>query len=543
MILPFILLSTAGQEYFKIIKLAKKNQHNLSEIFFMKNKFIQLSISVLISAASVSSNAQSWSLTGNRGTNVSTNFIGTKDSKALVLRTNNIERMRINSNGKIGIGTTTPDASLSIANSSLTSLSSPGAFIIGTQAATNLAFDYHQVQARFNGQGGTLFLNQLAGPVWLGNNGSGFPALWTNADGKVGIGTNYALASGYALTVEPLNFGNGIYINDPGNGYSLYTVKTGNYGAAVHVQAPYTYTAAIEAFTHDAQRAIYGEDSLNGNGVEGHSYGGYAVVGVSAVNVGVLGIAPSYAGYFDGDVYASGIYSSSDEKLKHNIIDFSGAMEIIDQLHPKHYEYRHDGNYKLMNLPTGDHYGLIAQDVEKILPDMVKDTKFETRLAMSHTANEEIKNAEAINFKALNYTELIPVIIKGMQELEESNNTEVAELGSEIADLKSQIECIKATLNTHQSGINNSSACLFQNIPNPFSKNTVIKCYIPASSNKAQLEVYGVNGKLLKTFSLNNSRANEITIDANTLSSGEYIYSLVIDGKKIDSKNMVLTRQ
>jgi len=43
-------------------------------------------------------------------------------------------------------------------------------------------------------------------------------------------------------------------------------------------------------------------------------------------------------------------------------------MEIINQLHPKHYEYRHDSHYQLVNLPKGEHYGLIAQDVEKILP-------------------------------------------------------------------------------------------------------------------------------------------------------------------------------
>jgi hypothetical protein len=392
--------------------VAKK--FNAPKTLFMRNSISQFSLPALILIATISANAQ----------------------------------------GKVGIGTTAPDALLTVANSSLASLSSTGAFLIGTQASTNLSFDYHQIQARFNGQGGTLFLNQLAGPVWLGNNGSGFPALWTNADGKVGIGTNFALANGYALTVDPLHFGNGIYVNDPGNGYSLYTIKTGNYGAAVHVQAPYTYTAAIEAFTHDAQRAIYGEDSLNGNGVEGHSYGGYAVVGVSAVNVGILGIAPSYAGYFDGNVYASGVYSGSDEKLKQNINDLSGGMAIINQLHPKNYEFRHDGDYKLMNFPTGEHYGLIAQDVEKVLPNLVKDTKFETKDAMPHASPGEKQNASTVNFKALNYTELIPIIIKGMQELDASKNNEIAELKSDIANLKSELDQIKKSLNLSPSPIN-----------------------------------------------------------------------------------------
>jgi len=56
-------------------------------------------------------NAQSnWSLTGNSGTNPGTgwnngvvNFLGTTDSQDLVFKTNNLERMRIDSNGRIGI--------------------------------------------------------------------------------------------------------------------------------------------------------------------------------------------------------------------------------------------------------------------------------------------------------------------------------------------------------------------------------------------------------------------------------------------------------
>ena len=505
----------------------------------MKNIFLRLSTALFPALLTFSLHAQSWSLTGNGNIKPSTNFLGTTNNKAVIFRANNIERMRINSNGKVGIGTKTPDALLTIANSSLASLSSPGAFIIGMQAATNLAFDYHGMQARYNGQGGTLFLNQLAGPVWVGSNGKGFPALWTNADGRVGIATNYALAAGYALTVEPSLAGNGIYINDPGNGYSLYTIKTGNYGAAIHVQAPYTYIAAIEAFTHNAQRAIYGEDSLNGNGVEGRSYGGNAVVGVSAVNVGILGIAPTYAGYFDGDVYASGVYSGSDQKLKQNISDLSNAMAIIDQLHPRHYEYRHDNDYKWLNLPNGEHYGLIAQDVEKILPALVKDTKFETRLAKGDTSN-----SATVSFKALNYTELIPVIIKGMQEQQQTINS-LQEVNKkqqqQIDELRQMIHASIANKAANSSSVVSTSASLLQNAPNPFSQNTVISCYVPSSAKQAQLIINNADGRILKSYSLVKGR-NTITINANTLAAGEYMYSLLIDGKEIDSRRMTLTK-
>lgn len=60
---------------------------------------------LLLIGASTYCSAQNWSLTGNAGTAPATNFLGTTDAKPLVLRTNNKERLRITTDGKIGIGT------------------------------------------------------------------------------------------------------------------------------------------------------------------------------------------------------------------------------------------------------------------------------------------------------------------------------------------------------------------------------------------------------------------------------------------------------
>ncbi|MFM2037912.1 MAG: hypothetical protein RL432_851, partial [Bacteroidota bacterium] len=56
-----------------------------------------------------------WSLTGNAGTNPTTNFIGTTDAQDWVVRTNNIERARIMSNGNVGIGLNSPATKLQVA--------------------------------------------------------------------------------------------------------------------------------------------------------------------------------------------------------------------------------------------------------------------------------------------------------------------------------------------------------------------------------------------------------------------------------------------
>jgi hypothetical protein len=57
-----------------------------------------------------------WGLYGNSGTSPLTNFLGTIDSTDLVIKSFNIERMRVKANGRVGIGTTNPLADFHVNN-------------------------------------------------------------------------------------------------------------------------------------------------------------------------------------------------------------------------------------------------------------------------------------------------------------------------------------------------------------------------------------------------------------------------------------------
>ena len=51
--------------------------------------------------------ANNWTLTGNSGSSPATNFIGTTDAEAFVMRTGDVERARIHASGQVSINTTT----------------------------------------------------------------------------------------------------------------------------------------------------------------------------------------------------------------------------------------------------------------------------------------------------------------------------------------------------------------------------------------------------------------------------------------------------
>ena len=78
-------------------------------------KFTKLAFIACFCLFSARVSAQ-WSLTGNNNINAATNFVGTLNSADLVFRTNNVERMRINTLGNVGIGTS-PSRNLHIRSS------------------------------------------------------------------------------------------------------------------------------------------------------------------------------------------------------------------------------------------------------------------------------------------------------------------------------------------------------------------------------------------------------------------------------------------
>jgi len=97
----------------------------------------------------------------------------------------------------------------------------------------------------------------------------------------------------------------------------------------------------------------------------------------------------SWAGYFNGDVFSAGTYQGSDERLKTDIKDALYGLSQLGKLRSVTFRWK-----KGSTRPT--QLGLIAQEVQKVIPEIVRTDGTTGMLAV-------------------NYTSLIPVTIKAVQ--------------------------------------------------------------------------------------------------------------------------------
>ncbi len=190
-------------------------------------------------------------------------------------------------------------------------------------------------------------------------------------------------------------------------------------------------------------------------------------------------------------------------------------------------EARRDREIKDEKQNEKEHIGFIAQELMEILPEVVY--------------YDEINDKYGIR-----YTALIPFIIEGMKEQQEIINAQsmkIKELQQiiENPDIKSN-ELKSASTSTDDSDTDYlNNAFLYQNSPNPFSLDTEIKYYIPKNAGESVLHVFNLQGNLMMSKNIPGKEHGAVTIHGSQLSPGMYIYSLVIDGQKIDTRRMILT--
>lgn len=351
---------------------------------------------------------EAWQTNGNAGTVNGTNFLGTTDNVSVDFRTNNTIRATLMNTGEfrmVGAGTAaspiyawTGDPNTGIYNIAADNLG------ITTAGVERVRFT--TTSAVFNEQGNNydfriesdLLANAFVVDAALNNIGlnTGAPAnqvhfesdgrtgwitLWNNtsANGALKQVYNNSTTNGSRVLMGVTNYNASAFVASAVMGLSLNTTTTGVGGVGVTGSA----------------------NNESGNAVEGTLFFAGAYTG--------------WAGYFNADVFSGGTYFGSDRRLKRDIKPINNALDLINRIDPVSYYYDTDKYPGIGFDENRLSYGFIAQDIEKIIPEMVKDKNLVLNANTEKTI-ESMDTRETGTFKVVNYSLMIPILTQAIKE-------------------------------------------------------------------------------------------------------------------------------
>lgn len=207
----------------------------------------------------------------------------------------------------------------------------------------------------------------------------------------------------------------------------------------------------------------------------------------------------------------------SDERLKTNIVSLEGSLEKVMRLRGVQYTWMENISVKsgdqsfpiTEGLPKGPQIGFIAQEVEKVLPEVVKET--------------------SMGYKALEYHTLTALLVSAMQEQQEK----IEELSNRLREISQQ---------QSNGSSANEEVRLGQNYPNPFNTRTVIEYDLPEKYKKAELYVTTLQGEKISAIPLEAGMQKKVEISSEQMKSGIYLYSLVSEGMVLTSRQFVIAK-
>lgn len=137
----------------------------------------------------------------------------------------------------------------------------------------------------------------------------------------------------------------------------------------------------------------------------GTTEGGVLHDNTLAVRTGQVGIGtgtPLQTLDVRGTIGNGGTVYHSDRRWKQGIKKLEGSLNRVLHLQGVHYTWKQE-EYPEMNFPDGEQIGLIAQEVEKIVPEVV--------------------NESANGYKSIDYAKLVTVLIESVKEQQEQIET------------------------------------------------------------------------------------------------------------------------
>lgn len=254
-----------------------------------------------------------WALTGNSGTAIATNFLGTTDAVDLAIRTNNTERMRVLSGGNVLINTTTFTNADNLFEVRAT-VANNDAISAYTSGNSGFAVDAYSTAGNGIGVRGNSVANGVGVRGINTANGMGVWGENTGVGNGIGVYGSSSSATGKGLYGDNFSTGWGVYGYAQGAGYGVqgYTTDPGGIGVYGNNGAPSNVLSigvsgevtnlgkGVYGIAGDGD-GVYGEATLgNGTGVFGTVNGanGYAMRGVNfdPLGLGIAGLSDGITG-------------------------------------------------------------------------------------------------------------------------------------------------------------------------------------------------------------------------------------------------------
>lgn len=143
------------------------------------------------------------------------------------------------------------------------------------------------------------------------------------------------------------------------------------------------------------------------------------------------------------------------------------------------------------------------------------------------------------DFYGLRYSEFVVPLVQAVQELSKKNE-ELTKINNDLEARLSKLESLVGGKNINNS--NTSAAYLEQNRTNPFDGFTIIKYHFPSNAGNGKVVITDMKGNTVKTITVSNNDNGQITLHSGLLSAGTYNYSLYLNNKLMDSKQMIFAK-
>lgn len=335
--------------------------------------------------------------------------IQTATASSIAFGTTNTERMRLDSNGNLGIGTSSPVNKFVVSNSGAMGLevvptggtgSTPAIYSYNRSGAAWATLSYFANQHLWNYAGTSLGMTlDSSGNLGLGVT----PSAWDSAYKALDISGNVGVA-GYSNSLYSLA---NAYVNG-----GVYKYKASTYATlALQTNGQHQWYIApsgtagnaisfTQAMTLDASgNLLVGTTSAyNSARVSVLAAGGSGGIVFSVQNNNDTYYPANFrntSGTSVGSISCTAATTSynvtSDQRLKENIVDADSASSLVDALQVRQYDWKADGSHQ--------RYGFVAQELVTVAPEAVHQP------------------ADPEEMMAVDYSKLVPMLVKEIQDL------------------------------------------------------------------------------------------------------------------------------